>query len=431
MKILIIGSGGREHALVQTFHRKGHQIICLPGNSGTDQISLPKSNTWKTVSINSYDTLSSIALMEKVDLTVVGPELPLSEGIVDLFRQKNLAIFGPKQQAAKMESSKVWSKEFMTRYNIPTAPYFICETPQEALEQSKKCFTEWSGLVIKPDGLTAGKGVIPCDDLERAEEAIQIIMEDGKFGKAGHRIIVEKMLSGPEVSILAFCDGKSIVPMIPSQDHKRLLEGDRGPNTGGIGAYAPLSFLSKQNLKDIHQSIIEKTLMGLQEEEIDYKGVIYFGIMLTEEGPQLLEYNCRFGDPESQVVLPLLESDLAPIMLSCCQGKLSEETVRWSKKSACCVVMTSGGYPDHFQTGYEISGIQDISTMKDVFCFQAGTFLNEQGKVVTHGGRVLGITGLGKDLDTAVKNAYQAIDKVNFKGAYFRRDIAYQALAFA
>lgn len=428
MKILIIGSGGREHALSLSFHRNGHQTYCLPGNTGTDLISTPLPKKWETLQVNQHQKVADFVKAEGIDLTVVGPEAPLAEGIVDLFTQQNLTIFGPKKHATLLESSKVWAKEFMTKYEIPTAPFYVCDDPMEALELIPDCFEQWSGIVVKPDGLTAGKGVIPCDCIDTAKEAIQFIMEEKKYGVAGSRVILEKKLVGPEVSILAFCDGKSIVPMIPSQDHKRLLDGDKGPNTGGVGAYSPLPFLTKNDIEAIHRSVIDKTLEGLKSENIDYKGVIYFGLMLTEEGPQLLEYNCRFGDPETQAILPLLKSDLGEIMLACCKGELSKANIHWSTKSACCVVMTSGGYPETFQTGHEITGLEELRIREDIICFHAGTRWSENKKIVTNGGRVLSITALGDNLESAVEKVYSAVETVHFQNAYYRKDIAHQAL---
>ncbi|MFQ5729488.1 MAG: phosphoribosylamine--glycine ligase, partial [Waddliaceae bacterium] len=424
MKLLVIGSGGREHALTHTFHRQGHKVFCLPGNPGTEPICQPITREWKMVHVNQHAKLAKFTKEHRIDLTVVGPEAPLAGGIVDLFSKNGLQIFGPTQQATSLESSKVWAKNFLAKYSIPTAHFVHCSNSDETRVAIRSHFEEWKGVVIKPDGLTAGKGVVPCDTPEEAEEAVRTIMDEGQYGAAGNEVIVEEKLAGREVSILAFCDGNEMVPMIPSQDHKRLYEEGLGPNTGGVGAYTPLPFLTEKEKKIIHQEIIERTNDGLKKEGILYKGILYFGLMLTDEGPKVLEFNCRFGDPEAQVVLPLIESDLAEIMQLCCQGNLSKASIRWKQQAACCVVMVSGGYPGKFETGHEIQGLEKLQNRSDLICFHSGTTRNKSGHLTTSGGRVLGLTGLGKTLEEAIETAYSGVKEVHFNGAFFRKDIA-------
>jgi len=425
MNILVIGSGGREHALVHTFHRQGHQVYCLPGNAGTDQFSETISEPCST---DDHPKLAELVKKYGIDFTVVGPETPLAAGIADHFATENLPLFGPFKKAAILESSKVWAKEFMSKYRIPTARYVICRNQDEARHAVHRYFPEWRGVVIKPNGLTAGKGVMCCEELHEAEQAIDAVMGQQEFGHAGQEVVIEEMLSGPEVSILAFCDGRTMVPMIPSQDHKRLEEGDRGPNTGGMGAYAPVSIIDENLFDGIRESIIEKTNFGLKQEGIDYRGVLYFGLMVTDSGPKVLEYNCRFGDPEAQVVLPLLKSNLAEVMLSCCHGNLNNLDLAWIPQAACCVVMASGGYPKEYKKGCVIQGLDNHMNQQDIICFHAGTKKNENGDVVTSGGRVLGITGLGNNLEQAIQAAYRGAGQIQYEKAYYRKDIAHKAL---
>lgn len=429
MKILVIGSGGREHALVQTFHRQGHTVYCLPGNAGTDALTTPVSSEWKQVSVNHHHRLATFAKQHSIDLTVVGPENPLSEGIADLFKREGLALFGPPQSATRLEGSKAYAKKFMSKHRIPTARYEVCSTPEEALMVVKRRFDEWGGVVIKPDGLTAGKGVIPCVSLEEAAVAVETIMEKRKYGASGETVVIEELLKGQEISILAFCDGNTIAPMIPSQDHKRLLDGDKGPNTGGIGAYTPLPFLTPKEKDAIQELVINTTMKGLAEEHADYKGVLFFGLMLTEAGPRVLEFNCRFGDPETQVVLPLIKSDLAGVMRSCIEGTLQAEAVQWLDKAACCVVLCSGGYPESYRTGKLISGLEACGKDEHILCFHAGTRKHPSGNYFTSGGRVLAVTGIGDTLEEAVEKAYEGAGLIDFEEIYYRKDIARKAMS--
>ncbi|NGX57518.1 MAG: Phosphoribosylamine--glycine ligase [Chlamydiae bacterium] len=423
MKILVIGSGGREHALCHTFLRQGHQVVALPCNAATSKLSPQKA-----VSPENTSKLVKFAQENDIALTVVGPENYLANGIKDIFSKKGLKLFGPLQEATKLESSKSWAKEFMHKYQIPSARFFTCRTSQKAKQIIRDHFAEWGGVAIKPSGLTAGKGVMCCKTLQDAEEAIRIHFDEKRYGDASDKVVIEELLQGPECSLLAFCDGKTMIPMIPSQDHKRLWENDAGPNTGGVGAYAPVPLIGEQILQEIYDQIMEPTNQGLKEEGILYQGVVYFGIMLTAQGPKVLEYNCRFGDPEAQVVLPLLQSDLAEIMLACCDGTLAQKKVTWKPQSACVVVMCSGGYPHSYQTGYQIYGLEDFQNDDNVIVFHAGTKINDHKKVVTNGGRVLGVTGIGDSLNEAVGHAYRCVSKLSFTDAHYRRDIANQSL---
>jgi phosphoribosylamine---glycine ligase len=423
MKVLVIGSGGREHVLCQTFSRQGHTVFSLPGNAGTKKFTPPEK-----VDLNNFDEVADFVEDKGIDLTVAGPEDFLAKGIKDIFSNRGLTLFGPRKHATKLESSKIFAKKFMGRHDIPTAPFEICRSAVEARAIIDKYFDEWQGVVLKPDGLTAGKGVMVCKSRGTAEEAVKILFEQKRYGAACNEIVIEKLLKGPECSLLAFCDGKTMIPMLPSQDHKRLLENDAGPNTGGVGAYAPAPFVTEDIMKTITEEIIHPTSRGLKAEEIVYQGVLYFGIILTNDGPKVLEYNCRFGDPEAQAVLPLLESDLAQIMLACCRGCLKEIDIVWNPGSACVVVMCSGGYPHAYQTGYYIENIDAFNQDESINIYHAGTAVDDRGQVVTAGGRVLGVAGIGQNLNEAVDKAYKGVVKISFTDAHYRRDIAGQAM---
>lgn len=423
MKILVIGSGGREHALCHTFERQGHRAICLPGNPGT-------ACPGKQVDLSSMDRIADFAESEGFDMTVAGPEAYLAKGIKDVFSSRGLTLFGPRKDGCKLESSKKFAKEFMKRHHIPTASFTLSKTAEEAHRALDRVFDKWGGVVLKPDGLTAGKGVLVCKTRSAAEEAVKVLLEEKRYGSSCSEVIIEELLQGPECSLLAFCDGSEMKAMIPSQDHKRLLENDAGPNTGGIGAYAPVPFVSETILEEIDEKIIKPTNEGLKSEEIIYQGVLYFGLMLTNDGPKVLEYNCRFGDPEAQAILPLLKSDLAEIMLACCKGTLSQIDIRWKPEYSCVVVMCSGGYPCAFHEGYPIDNAEKFSEDDSIIVFHAGTKRDKKGNLVTSGGRVLSIAGLGHSLHEAVEKAYQGIGRVSFTDAHFRRDIAAKAIKF-
>jgi len=421
MKVLVIGSGGREHTLIWKINQspKVSQIYCAPGNAGISQLA-------QCININADNIaeLVNFANKEKIDLTVVGPELPLSKGIVNEFNRWGLKIFGPSQEAAEIESSKVFSKYLMKKYNIPTANYEVFQNSEEALDYIKQ---QTFPLVIKADGLAAGKGVFIVKNLDQAGDALDILMEEKKFGEAGRQIVVEEFLEGEEVSILAFCDGKAVVPMISSQDHKKIFDYDQGPNTGGMGAYSPVPFYTTEIKEKVCREILKPTVKGLRNEGKEYKGVLYAGLILTKEGPKVLEFNARFGDPETQVVLPGLKTDLLDILNAVIEGTLHEINIEWKNNSAVCVVVASGGYPGKYQKDKIISGLERLKKMEDVIAFHAGTKFQD-GKIVTSGGRILGITAWGDTISKAKEKAYEGIEKIYFKDMYYRKDIAAKAI---
>jgi len=419
MKILVVGSGGREHALVWKLHKSPlvKKIYAAPGNAGISKLA-------ECVEIPSEDLIGLVSFAEKnsIDLTVVGPELPLTLGIVDQFQKRNLRIFGPTKMAAMIEGSKVFAKEFMKKYHIPTASFKAFDKADEAIEFVKSSDMP---LVIKADGLAAGKGVILAEDTESAVSAIKKIMVEKIFKDAGNKAVIENFLEGEEVTILAFTDGKTVLSMPSSQDHKKIYDGNRGPNTGGMGAYAPTSIVDDRMMRRIYDEILEPTMVGLDQEGIIYKGILYAGLMLTERGPKVMEYNCRFGDPETQVILPLLKSDLAEIFMSIIEGDLSLDEVEWTDDFAVCVILASAGYPDKYEKGKEIFGLEKVEQAEDVLVFHAGT--KKEGKrVLTDGGRVIGVTAVDKNVEEAIHKAYASVDKIKFDGAQFRRDIGYR-----
>ncbi len=419
MKILIVGSGGREHALAWKIKQSPlvKDLYCAPGNGGIAEIA-------ECVDIQPNDTerLVNFALEKRIDLTIIGPEAPLVDGIVDHFQVNKLKVFGPSKSAARLEASKVFSKEFMHKCNIPTAAFKTFDDFQTALD-----FIEQAQfpLVVKADGLAAGKGVIICKDKDAAQKALTQIMQDKVFKDAGNKVVIEECLEGEEVSILAICDGQDYILLESSQDHKRIFDEDLGPNTGGMGAYSPAPILTSELINKIEARIIEPTIRGMNREGAPFKGVLYAGLMITKEGPLVLEYNVRFGDPEAQAVLPRLKNDLVPILLASCEERLNEFELDWDKKSCVCVVMSSGGYPGEYKTGYEITGL-DAAAENESVVFHAGTKL-EDGKIVTSGGRVLGVTALGKGLQAAIDSAYKAVEKIHFESCFFRRDIGAKA----
>ncbi len=421
MKVLVIGSGGREHTLIWKINQspKVSQIYCAPGNAGISRLA-------KCIDINAdnIEELVDFAKKEKIDLTVVGPELPLSKGIVNEFNRWGLKIFGPSQEAAEIESSKVFSKYLMKKYNIPTANYEVFQNSEEALDYIKQ---QTFPLVIKADGLAAGKGVFIVKNLDQAGDALDILMEEKKFGEAGRQIVVEEFLEGEEVSILAFCDGKAVVPMISSQDHKKIFDNDQGPNTGGMGAYSPVPFYTTEIKEKVCREILKPTVKGLRNEGKEYKGVLYAGLILTKEGPKVLEFNARFGDPETQVVLPGLKTDLLAILNAVIEGTLHEINIEWKNNSAVCVVVASGGYPGKYQKDKVISGLERLKKMEDVIAFHAGTKFQD-GKIVTSGGRILGITAWGDTISKAKGKAYEGAEKIYFEDMYYRKDIAAKAI---
>jgi len=419
MKILVVGSGGREHALVWKLHSSPlvKKIYAAPGNAGIS--TLPEC-----VQIASEDLAGLAGFAEKnsIDLTVVGPELPLTLGIVDEFKKRNLSIFGPTKKAAEIEGSKVFAKKFMKKHHIPTASFRIFDKPDEALDFVKSADMP---LVIKADGLAAGKGAVIIEDLNTGISVIQKMMVEKVFKDAGKRVVVEDFLEGEEATILAFTDGKTILPMPSSQDHKKIYDGDRGPNTGGMGAYAPAPVVDDRMMRRIYDEILEPTIVGMEQEGRIFKGVLYTGLMLTDRGPKVMEFNCRFGDPETQVVLPLLKSDLAEISMSIVEGDLSLEEVEWTDDFAVCVILASVGYPGKYEKGKQIFGLEKIEGAEDVLIFHAGT-KQARGTLVTNGGRVLGVTGVDKNVEKAIHKAYVSVDKIKFDGVQFRRDIGYR-----
>ncbi|MCX5642011.1 MAG: phosphoribosylamine--glycine ligase [Candidatus Omnitrophica bacterium] len=422
MKCLIIGSGGREHALAWKIAQSPEisRLYIAPGNAGTSEVG-------KNIPIpaDEIDSLLSFAEKERIDLTVVGPETPLAKGIVNLFQKKGLPIFGPNQAAAQLETSKIFAKKFMVRHRIPTAEFQVAAS----LSEGRSILEKWGGkpAVIKVDGLAAGKGVFICDTRPEKEAALKQIFSHKIFKSAGKKAIIEKKLNGEEVSLLAITDGKKYHSFPPAQDHKKIGENDLGPNTGGMGAVAPNPFLLPSVKRQVIQDMIAKTISGLAEEGITYQGILYAGLILTSEGPQLLEFNARFGDPETQAIIPLFEGDLLQLLLTTAQGNLLRTKPVFRKGSACSVVMTAAGYPGPYQKNQEISGLKTASELRNVLVFHAGT-TKKGRKTLTSGGRVLNITGFGKNLTQAIANAYLGVSKINFAGAYFRRDIGQKAL---
>ncbi len=420
MNILVIGSGGREHALCWKIKQSPlvKKIYCAPGNGGIEEIA-----ECVDIKVNDFDALIKFAKENNVGLTVVGPEAPLVAGIVDAFEKEKLQIFGPNKIAAQLEGSKIFAKEFMYEYNIPTAPFRTFDNINEVtLFLTKIQFP----IVIKVDGLAAGKGVFICKDIKEANTALEQIMEKKIFKEAGDEIVIEECLLGDEVSIIAVSDGEKYLLMETAQDHKRIFDDDLGPNTGGMGAYSPAPIATKSLLREIEAGIIEPTIKGMEMEGSPFKGVLYAGLMITKEGPMVLEYNVRFGDPEIQSILPRMKTDIVTLMLACCQKRLNEIKMSWEDKACVCVVMSSGGYPGKYATGMEIKGLKDIDA-KDAIVFHAGT-KKYGNKILTAGGRVLGVTGLGEDIEGAINYTYKQVEKIKFDHCFFRRDIAAKAL---
>lgn len=417
MKVLIIGSGGREHAIAWKVSKSDYvsKIYCAPGNAGIGNIA-----ECVPIGANDLIQLADFAEKEQIDLTIVGMDEPLVNGIVDVFEERGLFIFGPREEAALLEGSKSFSKELMKRYNIPSAKYEKFTNPHKAQKYIDSC--EFP-IVIKADGLCFGKGVLICENKEQALDAIKAIMLDKEFGSSGDTIIVEEFLKGREVSVLGFCDGRTVKTMTSAQDYKRINDGDTGLNTGGMGTFSPSPFYTKEIDDYCKKHIYQATVDAMRQEGRDFVGILYFGLMLTKEGPKVLEYNVRFGDPEAQVVLPRMKNDIIDIIQACLSESLEEVKLEFEDNAAVCVVLASGGYPKEFEVGKEILGLEKITNEKDNFVFHAGT-KESQGKTVTNGGRVLGVTALGKDLTQAHYNAYAAAESIDFEGKYMRTDIA-------
>lgn len=415
MKIMVVGGGGREHAIIKKIKENPavSEIFALPGNGGIAQDA-----TCVDIGAKDIEGMTRFAAENHIDFAVVAPDDPLVLGAVDALREAGIKTFGPDKKAAIIEGSKAFSKELMKKYGIPTAEYEIFSDMDKALEYVKTCPVP---VVVKADGLALGKGVIIAETRQAAEDAVKNIMGDKIFGDSGNKVVIEEFLTGPEVSVLSFTDGKTIVPMISSMDHKRALDGDKGPNTGGMGTVAPNPYYTDEVAEICMKTIFKPTVEAMNKEGRSFSGCLYFGLMITEKGPKVIEYNCRFGDPETQVVLPLLESDLLDIMLKIYDGKLDEADVRFSDKYACCVVMASDGYPKKYETGFEIT----MPEGKNIYV--AGAKIKD-GKLVTGGGRVLGVTETADTLKEAIDKAYETVSEVKFANAYYRHDIGARAL---
>lgn len=423
MRILLIGGGGREHALAWKLAQsdKVEKIFVAPGNPG---IVMLKKCSCIDLKLDDLEKVADYAEDESIDLTVVGPEATLVAGIADVFKRRGLPVFGPSKAAAQLEGSKAFSKELMAKYNIPTAFFKICEDMETAKAYVKE---KGAPIVVKADGLAAGKGVVVAMTEEEALEAIEEMMGDHKFGNAGARVVLEEYMEGEEASLLAFTDGKTVVPMLAAQDHKRIFDNDQGPNTGGMGTYAPAPVMTDILRLKATERILKPVVAAMAKEGTPYQGCLYAGLMIKDDVIKVVEFNCRFGDPETQVVLPLLESDLAEIMLACATGTLDQADVAWSDKAAVCVVMASGGYPESYETGKVITGLAEADAQENTVVFHAGT-KNAAGSIVTAGGRVLGVTAVDDNIRAARDRAYAAVENIKFDGAFYRKDIAWRAL---
>ena len=423
MKILLIGGGGREHALAWKLAQspKVENILAAPGNPGIAE--LPKCEC-VALNLDDLEKVADFAEDNGIDLTVVGPEATLVAGIADVFKRRGLPVFGPSKAAAQLEGSKAFSKELMAKYDIPTAFFKVCEDIETA-----KAYVEEKGapIVVKADGLAAGKGVVVAMTKEEALAAIDDMMGDQIFGNAGARVVLEEFMEGEEASLLAFTDGKTVVPMIAAQDHKRIFDNDEGPNTGGMGTYAPAPVMTDVLRLKATERVLKPVVAAMAEEGTPYQGCLYAGLMINGDSVKVVEFNCRFGDPETQVILPLLDGDLADIMLACATGTLDEVEVAWHDKAAVCVVMASGGYPGKYENGKEITGLADANADEATVVFHAGTKAVD-GKIVTAGGRVLGVTSVDKNIRDARDRAYAAVEKVKFDQVFYRKDIAWRAL---
>lgn len=419
MKVLVVGSGGREHALCwKIAQRPDTEVYVAPGNIGMVDVA-----TLVNIKVDDIAGLVDFAKAEGIDLTVVGPELPLTLGIVDAFQEVGLACFGPNKAAAKLEGSKAFSKELMKKYGIPTAAFDTFTDVDKA-----KAFVDEIGVpcVVKADGLAAGKGVIICMTREEADKAIEDMLTDHAFGDASATIVIEEYMVGPEVSVLAFADGKSVLPMVSAQDHKRIFDGDKGPNTGGMGAYSPAPVYTEALSAEVNKTIIEPTIAAMAAEGTPFTGILYTGLMLTEKGPRVLEYNVRFGDPETQPIMVRMKSDIVALFQACVDGKLDEATLEWHDEAAVCVIMASGGYPASSEKGVPIHGLDDIAA-EEAIVFHSGT-AEKDGEIVTNGGRVLGVTAKDATIKGAIDKAYAAVEKIHFDHMQFRRDIGARAL---
>lgn len=416
MKVLVVGGGGREHAIVHKLSKskKIEKIYCAPGNPGIKELA-------ETINISpmDFDLLIKFAKDNNIDLTIAAMDDTLVAGIVDEFEKNNLKIFGPNKRAAIIEGSKAFSKDLMKKYNIPTANYETFSSYEEAVKYIESLRFP---IVIKADGLALGKGVLICKSLDEAKENLKEIMLNKKFGKSGENVVIEEFMVGKEVSILCFCDGKTIVPMVSAQDHKRAFDNDEGPNTGGMGTISPSKYYTDDIAKIAMDTIFRPTMEALAKEDREFVGVLFFGLMLTEQGPKVIEYNARFGDPETQVVLPRLKTDLIDIINACLNKQLNNITIEWEDYATSCVILASGGYPDSYKKGYEIIGLEKCKELKDVFVYHAGTDVKDN-KIVNSGGRVLGVMAKGENLEKALEKSYDALKIVSFKDSFYRKDI--------
>jgi phosphoribosylamine---glycine ligase len=420
MQVLVIGGGGREHALVWKIKQspRVEKIFCAPGNAGTAEVAenIP-------IAADDIESLLKFAVENDIGLTVVGPEQPLVKGIVDKFEEKGLRIFGPNALAAELEGSKSFSKDIMKKYGLPTAEYQTFNSADSAAKyiENKNC-----PLVVKADGLAAGKGVLLCQTADEALAAVDSIMGQRSFGDAGDQIVVEEFLEGEEVSVLAFSDGQTVLLMDSAQDHKAAYDGDKGPNTGGMGAYSPAPIFTETMRQKVRDKIMFPMIRAMQQEGRPYKGILYAGLMLTKTGPQILEFNARFGDPETQPLLARMDSDIIPVFEACIDGTLDQCPLEWKSESSVCVVMAAKGYPDSYEKGKPISGLKDANALPGVVVFHAGT-KQKDGDVLTNGGRVLGVTATGVDTLTAISRAYEAVEKIQWEGIHYRKDIGHRA----
>ena len=420
MRILVVGGGGREHALVWKLAKSPRvtKIYCAPGNPGIGELA-----ECVNISADNVKALCGFAQEHNIDLTVVGPEKPLTDGIVDYFAARGLKVFGPSREAAQLEGSKSFAKERMQKYGVPTADFAVFDSAAAARAYIE---AKGTGIVVKADGLAAGKGVVVAETAAEALQAIDEIMLKKVHGDAGCQVVLEERLIGEEASLLAFTDGFTVAPMVAAQDHKRVGDGDTGPNTGGMGAYAPAPVMTPELLSEVQQTILQPMIDGLRNEGILYQGCLYAGLMMTATGPKVIEFNARFGDPETQVVLPLLAGDLLPVLEACIDGALAETEVRWQNGATVCVVLAAGGYPGEYRKGDAIAGLA-AAEAKDAMVFHAGTAMAGDA-VVTHGGRVLGVTAVAGDIAAAVAKVYPAVEQIKFAGMQYRKDIAHRAL---
>lgn len=419
MKVLVIGGGGREHAICWKLSKspKVDELYCAPGNAGIAEVA-----KCVDIGVMDFEKIADFAKKEAFDLVVVGPDDPLAGGIVDVLEEKGLRVFGPRKNAAILEGSKAFSKDLMKKYGIPTAAYETFDTPEAALKYLE---TAPVPIVLKADGLALGKGVLICNTREEAKEGVKTLMLDKQFGHAGDRIVVEQFMTGREVSVLSFVDGKTIKIMTSAQDHKRAKDGDQGLNTGGMGTFSPSPFYTKEVDAFCRKYIYQATVDAMKSEDREFKGIIFFGLMLTADGPKVLEYNARFGDPETQVVLPRMKNDIVDVFEACIDGTLDQIDLQFEDNAAVCVVLASAGYPEHYEKGKKITGLENFKDKDGYYVFHAGSKFDAEGNILTNGGRVLGVTATGKDLKEARANAYKATEWVNFENKYMRHDIGH------